>query len=379
MKPMNNVQRLAFKSIDFYQKIKMENDIKKFIVYLTVNTQNNKIYIGVHKTNPNIFDYYYGNGIYSNMPSTYRKPKTNFGSAIKKYGFGKFKRYTIGVYDTEEEALLVEQLLVDNKFVNRNDTYNQTTGGIHSLKFEIPIYQFDLNGEFIAKYKSAKVASESVGANTSSALISAYKTKTSYLNFLWSTEPEINLADFKITTFCKTVYKFDRYCNLINVFSSLSQAALDADVSSEQIKNAIYKQTAINKFYYSYNERISLHVDLQRIVFRYDLNGNFVDSDCLENFCESFSLTPLRLHKVASSGLCIRNFQWNFENPLKMHDITSRVGKGAKRKVGQYTKEGELVRVFESVKSCRKEFTNVGRCLSGKVDMAKGFVFKYIE
>lgn len=75
MKPMNNVQRLAFKSIDFYQKIKMENDIKKFIVYLTVNTQNNKIYIGVHKTNPNIFDYYYGNGIYSNMPSTYRKPK----------------------------------------------------------------------------------------------------------------------------------------------------------------------------------------------------------------------------------------------------------------------------------------------------------------
>ena len=104
-----------------------------------------------------------------------------------------------------------------------------------------------------------------------------------------------------------------------------------------------------------------------------------IDSDCIENFCERFSLTPLRLHKVASSGLCIRNFQWNFENPLKMHDITSRVGKGAKRKVGQYTKEGELVKVFESVKSCRKEFTNVGRCLSGKVDMANGFVFKFLE
>lgn len=42
----------------------MENNSIKAIVYLTINTQNNKIYIGVHITNtPYEFDNYYGCGI----------------------------------------------------------------------------------------------------------------------------------------------------------------------------------------------------------------------------------------------------------------------------------------------------------------------------
>ncbi|MGN0966101.1 MAG: hypothetical protein ACI4OP_00695 [Candidatus Coprovivens sp.] len=36
----------------------------KYIVYLTENIVNNKIYVGVHKTeNPDIFDGYYGEGV----------------------------------------------------------------------------------------------------------------------------------------------------------------------------------------------------------------------------------------------------------------------------------------------------------------------------
>ena len=36
----------------------------KYIVYITINRCNGKFYIGVHKTNPDVFDGYIGNGIY---------------------------------------------------------------------------------------------------------------------------------------------------------------------------------------------------------------------------------------------------------------------------------------------------------------------------
>ena len=36
----------------------------KYIVYITINLCNGKFYIGVHETNPDIFDGYIGNGIY---------------------------------------------------------------------------------------------------------------------------------------------------------------------------------------------------------------------------------------------------------------------------------------------------------------------------
>lgn len=41
----------------------------KYIVYLTRNVKNNKIYIGVHKTeNPDIFDGYIGCGVNIFLP-----------------------------------------------------------------------------------------------------------------------------------------------------------------------------------------------------------------------------------------------------------------------------------------------------------------------
>jgi hypothetical protein len=35
-----------------------------YIVYITINLCNGKFYIGVHRTNPDIFDGYIGDGIY---------------------------------------------------------------------------------------------------------------------------------------------------------------------------------------------------------------------------------------------------------------------------------------------------------------------------
>jgi hypothetical protein len=59
-------------------KKKKSLDNMKYIVYQTVNTVNNKIYIGVHKTANLDFDGYLGCGVNINLPVSYKHPKTNF-------------------------------------------------------------------------------------------------------------------------------------------------------------------------------------------------------------------------------------------------------------------------------------------------------------
>lgn len=50
----------------------------KYIVYITINTKNNKLYIGVHSTeDPTLFDGYIGCGVNIFAPSTYKKGQQN--------------------------------------------------------------------------------------------------------------------------------------------------------------------------------------------------------------------------------------------------------------------------------------------------------------
>ena len=83
----------------------------KYIVYCTRNNKNAKIYIGVHGTEtPFSFDGYLGSGIF-----TYNKKfrlDSAFRAAVKKYGAKHFTRTTLAVFDTEDEAYALEEILV---------------------------------------------------------------------------------------------------------------------------------------------------------------------------------------------------------------------------------------------------------------------------
>ncbi len=89
---------------------------KYHIVYKTINTVNNKIYIGLHSTNK-LEDNYLGSGWL-------------LKTAIAKHGRDKFKRTTLYTLDTRELAREIESLIVDESFVKRSDTYNLTVGGM---------------------------------------------------------------------------------------------------------------------------------------------------------------------------------------------------------------------------------------------------------
>lgn len=141
--------------------MEMEENLKqsiKYIVYLTINKINKKIYVGVHKTINNQWDYYIGNGVFTNRPETYKKSKTIFQHAVNKYGPDSFIRTTIYEFDVEEDAYLKEAEIVNESFLKRTDVYNMVLGGNKPPIKKLEIHQYDLEGNYIRSYDSIKDA-----------------------------------------------------------------------------------------------------------------------------------------------------------------------------------------------------------------------------
>jgi hypothetical protein len=84
-------------------------------VYQVENLLNHKIYIGKHSTE-NLDDGYMGSG-------------KLLGKAIAKYGLENFRKTILQTFDTCEEALTYEKLLVTEEFAHNQNTYNLTVGG----------------------------------------------------------------------------------------------------------------------------------------------------------------------------------------------------------------------------------------------------------
>ena len=88
---------------------------KKYILYITKNLINKKIYIGVHGTF-NINDSYIGSG-------------KSLKKAIKKYGRENFKRYNIIISDDINFVYALENKIVTKDFVSKDFNYNLEIGG----------------------------------------------------------------------------------------------------------------------------------------------------------------------------------------------------------------------------------------------------------
>ena len=79
-------------------------------LYQITNTINNKIYIGIHKTD-NLNDGYMGSGVY-------------LKNAQNKHGIENFTKEILFYFDTYKEAQEKEREIVNEDFLQRNDVYN---------------------------------------------------------------------------------------------------------------------------------------------------------------------------------------------------------------------------------------------------------------
>lgn len=258
----------------------------KYIVYLTVNIKNNKIYIGVHKTcDPYKFDGYLGCGITISSPSSYKKSKTPLQYAVNKYGVAAFKRTTLAVFDSAEEAYALEAKLVTSTFISRPDTYNACLGGCGGASTYVPVYSYDLNtGKLINEFFSIKEASDNVGVS-STAITTAIEEKRQSAGFYWSKEKinSIKLKDYlNPKQQGQEVFTYNTDGSFFKKFETVAEAAKFFKVSVVVIRTAIIGEYKVREYYMTSNFTSTFSISKKKVslkdkaIFCYDFNGTLL-------------------------------------------------------------------------------------------------------
>lgn len=147
----------------------------KYFVYKTINTINNKSYIGIHQTE-NEDDGYLGSGV-------------ALKRAVKKYGEENFIREIISYHKSFDELLEVESRIVDEKWVKDRDNYNMKTGGQSAgilseeskLKISETLKGKYKSGELVPRYEAPYIATDEQKQQISETLKKRYETQKHHL------------------------------------------------------------------------------------------------------------------------------------------------------------------------------------------------------
>lgn len=355
----------------------------KWIVYLTTNLINGKIYIGVHQTeNPDIFCGYIGDGVNIFHPSSYKNPTTPFQYAVNKYGVDAFKRNTIKIFDTEKDAYLLESLLVDSDFILRKDTYNVKLGGQGGSGILKEVYQYDLKWNFINKFPTIKEAAQSITASDVT-LASKIFRKEEFSGYFWTFEAITSTPnDYLIRD--RSVYMYNQLCEFEQCFDSIQHAAEYLEVRSSNISRAIYGKYLIKHHYFS-NEKLDKFIPKTntsirgKMIYLYNLDGSFykqyaTPNDCAKEFglkTTSSICAALRLGHTFQ-----KKYQISLEKVPSMENKTIKISK----KVGQFDTNGNLVKEYVSKSAAiLAHGTGVNKVLRGQQKICHGFVFKYLS
>lgn len=359
----------------------------KYIVYCTTCLVNNKIYIGVHKTeDPDIFDGYIGNGIdKSHLKLIIKNPKTPFQNAVKKYGYKNFKRAILFIFDTEEEAYNKEAELVTLDFVKRKDTYNVALGGLKGAVYE-KLYQYDLEGNFVKEWDGFQFAIEHFQCNPARFKM-AINDKRSAFESYWSRE-KVDKLD--VTEYTKSIrseiYQCDINGNIIKVWESVNKIVEETKLSRDSMDEAIQKSKFYKQSFWIKNKNdiwrvIKSNIDntQKKPISRYTLDGDLIVTYLNQTLCIKETKADIKELKLAiKNGIPYLNSLWtHYTEPTFKKYEPSSLDKGCK--VGQYDLDGNLIKIWRTVSECAKEHPKCREVLKGFRNKTHGFVFKYIK
>lgn len=356
----------------------------KVIVYCTTNIINKYIYIGVHVCKSEKFDGYIGCGVYINQPSTYNHPKTAFQYAVQKYGPNNFKRVTIKEFDNENDAYILESEIVNEEFISRSDVYNQVIGGNGGdlVNNSIPCYQYDLDGNYLASYDSQQKAAIAVNRGFS-VIKYAIKNKVKSANCYWSLDKleKLDLSNFKTDSNKIPVFQYSCTGEYDCCYESVSDAARVNNVASTNISRACKLGYKCNNKYFSYEfnsnfTKVRTETVRGKHIYQYSLNGEFIKEFNSCNQAEKELNLKRGLSTAVKLGRVFGGFQWSLE---KLDKLESKETFNKPRKVGQYDLQGNLIKIFNTVTECTKEFSGCRHVLQERNKTSGGFIFKYID
>ena len=363
------------------------NNMDKYILYCTVNKINGKIYIGVHRTpTPYEFDGYLGCGAFIDSSSSYNKCKVPLHAAINKYGIESFYRITLMVFDTYEEALKQEAIIVNEEFVKNPMTYNATVGGGLPPLLTVKMYQFDLKGNLIKEWESQTEINNYFGTHVNFADI--IRNKRTFAGYLWSYDKFITLDNIKTETNHGFISQYDLDGNLIRLYKNTTDAAEELNFIREYITQAVFRKKPYKNFYF-----LKSDVDIKEVlsdkfkrkcnrqpVYRYLESGEFdAEFDTTANAVKN---TP-KAHSSAIKNAVVNGklcggYRWSYKKSNNYFNISNPTEYKKVTKIKQLSLTGDLIKIWDK-DECKKEFKNCLKVCQGSLKSTQGYKFEYCD
>lgn len=189
------------------------------------------------------------------------------------------------------------------------------------------------------------------------------------------------MDDYRVICQKKSLYLYDDSGKFIREYPSISLFCKDYKVTLGPVQRAIKMKTRVGGVYVS-DVKVESFVkekhkkQLQKI-HQYDLDGNYIAtySSGMEIYKVLGKGYSQVVNKIKLGEPICGDYQWSFEKleymaPVKKYEFGKRIA--------QYDLDGNLIKIYNTVRECRKDFGNVSRVLSGKCSQCKGYTFKYV-
>lgn len=207
-------------------------------IYKITNLVNGKIYIG---ESVDIYRRISQHKKIGKSKNGYKRDKDKpLYRALKKYGIDNFSFEIIE--ECEQNIRFDREMYWISYYgctTKRGKGYNQSDGGEGGSGFSQmrEAYQYDLDGNFIAKYKSIKEATTAIGASSDNGLVqnAIGKENKQAGGYQWRYEYFDKIPAYKIERHCYKIACYDNNGKLEKVFNSSIEAAKELEVDRTAI------------------------------------------------------------------------------------------------------------------------------------------------
>jgi group I intron endonuclease len=274
--------------------------------------------------------------------------------AIDKYKECNFIIYPIRVLQSCTSDDLLKQLqLQEKECVKQYNTispngYNILQGGeAVPINRITPVYQYTMNGDFVASFKSITEAIQLNGLDDdpkNSKLARHLRTDHCSFGYLWNTNSEENVVGL-----------YNSYMERKNNRSKRK---------SDHVR----------------------HTRRQRNIFQYNNKGELMcqyTSAQQASDSTGFSRTTIEKHIKGIIESVKIPYTWS-DKALDVEQIKNRFLK-CERKVYQYTLDGKLIQIFNSLREAGKsigdgyQYQQIGKCCCKRIAQAYGYIWNYEE
>lgn len=215
----------------------------KGYIYIVTNQINGMQYVGqTYRTIEQRFKQHQYDAMSNN------RSKTLFHEQMYYYGVNNFIVQKLDEYECDDKCELLRHLNdMEIYYIEKYNTlcpngYNSTRGGMHGVvRFYKKIDEYDVYGNYIQTHESIISASESVEAQTPTAILKCCKGRSKFaFGRIWRYHgdaidkyplphnPNVALRDYKKTP----VDQYDYNGNLINSYDSIISAIRELNITS---------------------------------------------------------------------------------------------------------------------------------------------------